>query len=169
MARAKRPDVTPDQPVCSIERSLALLGDRWTLLVVREAFAGATRFSDFRDALGIATDLLTQRLGSLVDAGVMERRTYQEPGRRARFDYHLTQAGRDLRLVLGALQQWGDRHRPPVGGPSALRRSRTTLQPLDVAFVDGGGAAVDIADVEFVLNDGGRAATRAQKCEGLPG
>ncbi|MFD8034141.1 MULTISPECIES: winged helix-turn-helix transcriptional regulator [unclassified Streptomyces] len=163
MARAKRPDVTPDLPVCSIERSLALLGDRWTLLIVREARRGATRFSDFRDALGIATDLLTQRLASLVDAGVMERRTYQEPGRRARFDYHLTRAGRDLTLVLGALQQWGDRYRPPAGGPSAVRRSRTTRQPLEVAFVDGSGSAVDIADVEFVLNDGGSgtAPTRA--------
>jgi DNA-binding HxlR family transcriptional regulator len=163
MGRARKPEITADRPRCSIERSLALLGDRWTLLVIRESMAGATRFSEFREALGIATDLLTQRLGALVDAGVMERRSYQEPGRRARFDYHLTSAGRDLTVVLGALQQWGDRHRPPAGGPSALRRSRTTLQPLDVAFVDGGGKAVDLADVEFVLSDGCCVAGRAEE------
>jgi DNA-binding HxlR family transcriptional regulator len=163
MARARRPEITPDEPRCSIERSLALLGDRWTLLVIREAMAGATRFSDFRETLGIATDLLTQRLGALVDAGVMERRSYQEPGRRARSDYHLTPAGRDLTVVLGALQQWGDRYRPPVSGPSALRRSRTTLRPLGVAFVDDSGTAVDVADVEFVLSDDCRMAERVRE------
>lgn len=162
MARAKRPEITPDQPVCSIERSLALLGDRWTLLVIREAMAGVTRFSDFRDALGIATDLLTQRLAALVEGGVMERRAYQEPGRRARFDYHLTPAGRELLVVLGAIQQWGDRHRPPVSGPSALRRSRRTLRPLGVAFVDDHGEAVELEDVEFVLKDGRGAPARAE-------
>ncbi|MEU6218946.1 helix-turn-helix domain-containing protein [Streptomyces sp. NPDC047022] len=157
MARVRRPEITPDRPRCSIERSLTLLGDRWTLLVIREAMAGRTRFSDFRDALGIATDLLTQRLAALVEAGVLERRGYQEPGRRARFDYHLTPAGRDLTVVLGALQQWGDLYRPPEGGPSALRRSRATGRPLGVAFVDDRGGAVDLGDVEFVLNDDRRA------------
>lgn len=140
-----------DPQLCSIQRSLDLLGERWTFLILREALAGATRFSDFRETLGVATDLLTQRLATLVEAGVMEKRLYQEPGRRARYDYHLTPAGEELRIVLGALQQWGDRHRPPAIGPTAVRRSRTTGAPLGVAFVDGDGRAVEVDEVEFVI------------------
>lgn len=96
---------------CSIARTLDVVGERWTLLVVREALRGRTRFAEFRDALGIATDILTARLKLLVDAGVLERRPYREPGARERSSYHLTQAGHDLRLVLFSLQQWGDEHR----------------------------------------------------------
>jgi DNA-binding HxlR family transcriptional regulator len=141
----------PDQPRCSISRSLELLGERWTFLILREALAGTTRFSDFRASLGIATDLLAQRLATLVDAGVMEKHLYKEPGSRTRHEYHLTPAGHELRIVLGALQQWGDRHHPPAGGPSAVRRSRATGRPLGVAFVDETGQAVDVGDVEFVI------------------
>ena len=81
---------------CSIARSLVVLGERWSLLIVREAFSGVTRFADFRAALGVAPDVLTERLRTLVETGVLERRPYREPGCRPRHDYHLTPAGRDL-------------------------------------------------------------------------
>jgi len=133
-------------------RSLELLGERWTFLILRDALWGTTRFSDFRASLGVAPDVLSQRLTTLVDAGVMERRLYREPGRRGRYEYHLTPAGRELRVVLGALQQWGDRYHPPAGGPSAVRRSRETGRPLSVVFADADtGRAVDLDDVEFKL------------------
>jgi DNA-binding HxlR family transcriptional regulator len=135
---------------CSITRSLEILGERWTFLVLREAFLGATRFGDFRAALGISTDLLSDRLATLVEAGVMEKRAYQEPGERARHSYHLSPAGKDLRIVLGALQQWGDKHRPRAEGPSMERRSHATNERLAVAFVDGSGRAVALDDVAFV-------------------
>jgi DNA-binding HxlR family transcriptional regulator len=135
---------------CSIQRSLEVIGDSWTLLILREAFMGTTRFGDFGTALGISTDLLSDRLATLVEAGVMDKRPYSEPGRRSRHSYHLTPTGEDLRLVLGALQQWGDEHRLGDDSPSVERRSRTTDQRLAVAFVDESGSAVALDDVAFV-------------------
>jgi DNA-binding HxlR family transcriptional regulator len=104
------------EPNCSIARSLEVLGERWTFLVLREALSGATRFAQFREALGIAPDVLTDRLSTLVEYGVLAREPYQEPGRRSRFAYRLTTAGRELLVVLGALQQWGDEHLPQGPG-----------------------------------------------------
>ncbi|MET8139645.1 helix-turn-helix domain-containing protein [Sphaerisporangium sp. NPDC005288] len=135
---------------CSIQRSLEVIGDPWTVLVLREAFSGGTRFVDFQTRLGISTDLLTDRLARLVEAGIMERRPYSEPGKRARNGYHLTPAGEDLRVVLGSLQQWGDLHRPHEAGPSVERRSRETGEHLAVAFVNETGNAVPLEEVVFV-------------------
>src|SRR3954454_13011448 len=83
---------------CSIARTLEVLGERWTFLVVREALAGTTRFADFRATLGVAPDVLTTRLNTLVEAGVLERRPYQDDGRRTRQEYVVTRAGDDLRV-----------------------------------------------------------------------
>src|ERR1700710_2722123 len=88
---------------CSIQRSLGILGERWTFLILREALGGATRFAEFRDFLDIAPNLLTDRLNTLVEYGVMTRQPYQEPGSRLRHSYHLTPAGHELRIALGAL------------------------------------------------------------------
>ncbi|MFI9383197.1 winged helix-turn-helix transcriptional regulator [Kutzneria sp. NPDC052558] len=143
--------VPDDLPACSIERSLQVLGERWTLLVLREIFAGRRRFAEIRAALDIAPNLLSARLKTLVAAGVLEARPYQEPGSRQRHSYHLTPAGRDLRLVLGALQQWGDEHRPRTVGPSALRQNKAG-DSVHVAFVDDDGVEVPARDVRFVLN-----------------
>jgi len=135
---------------CSIARSLEVLGERWTFLVLREAFLGTTRFADFRATLGIAPDILTARLNTLVSAGVLERVPYQEPGSRQRFEYRLTSAGRDLQVVLGALQQWGDEHDPYPDGPTYLRRSADG-RPLRVAFVDDRGQEVPPSDVRMIM------------------
>jgi DNA-binding HxlR family transcriptional regulator len=140
-----------DEPACSIERSLLSLGERWTLLILREIFAGRHRYAEIQAALDIAPNLLSTRLKSLVSAGVLQTRSYQEPGSRHRDSYHLTQAGKDLRLVLGALQQWGDIHRPRSVGPSALRRTRSAGRPVHVAFVDDDGHQVPPTEVAFVL------------------
>jgi DNA-binding HxlR family transcriptional regulator len=134
---------------CSIARSLEVLGERWTFLVIREALAGTTRFADFRATLGVAPDILTNRLNTLVEAGVLERRPYQEDGKRSRHEYHLTQAGTELLVVLGALQQWGDEHRPYSRGATIDRRS-TDGRPLRVGFVDDAGQEVPLEEVRFV-------------------
>lgn len=131
------PDAT-----CSIERTLGVLGERWTFLILREAFLGATRFVEFRDRLKVAPDVLTDRLATLVDYGVLEREPYQEPGARARFAYRLTPAGRELHVVLAALQQWGDDHLPRAEGPSMLRRVAGTDQPVHVGYIDPDGREV---------------------------
>jgi DNA-binding HxlR family transcriptional regulator len=139
---AKVPDTT-----CSIARSLGVLGERWTFLILREAFLGSTKFAEFRDRLGVAPDVLSDRLGTLVATGVLEREPYQEPGARARFGYRLTPAGRELQVVLGALQQWGDTHLPRPEGPSMLRRVRGTDRPVHVGFIDDDGWEIPLTDV----------------------
>lgn len=135
---------------CSIARSLGVLGERWTFLILREAFGGLTRFAEFRDSLGIAPDVLTDRLATLVRYGVMERVTYQEPGSRSRSAYALTPAGRELNVVLAALQQWGDQHLPWPEGPSILRRVRGGDRPVHVGFVDDRGEEIAPADVAMI-------------------
>src|SRR5437867_811695 len=142
MVSSKIPDST-----CSIHRSLGVLGERWTFLILRDVLDGATRFAEFRDQLGIATNLLTDRLNTLVEYGAMTRRPYQEPGERARDAYQLTEAGRELLVVLGALQQWGDKHLPAPDGPSILRRTRDTGRPVHVGFVDDTGQEVPADEV----------------------
>ncbi|MEU4408554.1 helix-turn-helix domain-containing protein [Streptosporangium sp. NPDC023963] len=139
------------EPRCSVARSLQVLGERWTLLIVRDALAGLTRFADFRDSLGIASDLLTSRLNALVEAGVMERRPYREPGARVRHSYHLTPAGQELVTVLASLQQWGDVNRPHEEGPSMWSRSRSTGRTVRVTFVDDEGTPVPREDVDLVF------------------
>jgi DNA-binding HxlR family transcriptional regulator len=144
-SRSRRPE-----PACSIARSLEVLGERWTFLIVREAHSGVTRFADFRRVLGVAPDVLTERLATLVAAGVLEKRPYQEPGARARFSYHLTPAGDDLLVVLGALQQWGDEHCPRAEGPIVVRRTVDGDRPVRVAFVDDTDTVVPESGVALV-------------------
>ena len=134
---AKVPDAT-----CSIERTLGVLGERWTFLILREAFLGAARFVEFRDQLGVAPDVLTDRLATLVEYGVLEREPYREPGARSRFGYRLTPAGRELHVVLAALQQWGDEHLPRAEGPSMLRRVAGTDAPVHIGYIDPDGREV---------------------------
>lgn len=106
----------------SITAALAVIGDRWSLLVMRSVFRGQTRFSDIRDDIGIASNLLTNRLGRLVDAGVLERQLYSD--RPKRYGYRLTGAGRDLSPVLISLMQWGDTHRNDGKSPTVLVHDR---------------------------------------------
>jgi DNA-binding HxlR family transcriptional regulator len=91
---------------CSVAQTLEIIGEWWTLLILRDAFLGIRRFDDFVGRLGISRNVLTDRLDTLVDAGVLERRAYDEA--RGRYDYLLTDKGRALWPVLTAMRQWGD-------------------------------------------------------------
>ena len=113
-----------DSATCSIAKTAQILGDRWTVLVVRNLFNGVRRFDALQQHLGIARDVLTKRLTLLVDEGIVERRAYQPEGERARHEYVLTPAGRDLRPVMVALMDWGDAHRPGQDGPPMSLRHR---------------------------------------------
>ncbi|POX58705.1 transcriptional regulator [Streptomyces sp. Ru62] len=109
---------------CSVAATLSLVGERWTLLVLREVFAGLHRFDEIAKHLGISRRTLTERLGQLVDAGLLERRSYQESGQRSRHEYHLTVRAHDLQWVLAALLQYGDTHLgDPADAPVVLRHS----------------------------------------------
>ena len=138
---------------CSIERTLDLIGDRWTFLVLRQVLLyRTTRFTEFQSALGIAPNILTDRLDRLVASGILEKRAYQADGARSRFSYHPTPAGDKLVVVLGALQQWGDENIPLVEGPSVLRRNGE--HPLHVSFVDETDHPVALEDVTFEFAPG---------------
>jgi len=106
-----------DSATCSVARTVELIGDRWTMLVLRDLFNGVRRFDELAGHLGVARDLLTRRLTALTEAGIVERQPYQEPGRRTRYEYRLTDAGYELRPVLLALAQWGDKHLAGQDGP----------------------------------------------------
>lgn len=97
---------------CSIDGTMQVIGTRSAVLLMREAHYGTTRFDDFVRRVGITEAVAATRLRELVQAGLLERRPYQEPGKRTRQEYVLTEAGTDLQPVLLALMQWGDRHLP---------------------------------------------------------
>jgi DNA-binding HxlR family transcriptional regulator len=104
---------------CSVAQCLEVVGEWWSLLIVRDAFLGVTRFDDFRERLGISRNILNQRLGRLVEAGVLSKDAYtQHP---PRYDYRLTAKGHDLWPVLTAMRQWGDRYAAPQGPPLQVR------------------------------------------------
>jgi DNA-binding HxlR family transcriptional regulator len=107
----------PDQ-VCSIARSLEVVGERWTLLILRDAVLGLTRFEEFQESLGIASNVLTNRLKRMCDEDLLER--VPDPERPGRPKYVLTDKGRELGPVLIVLMKWGDRHYPAAGGPPRL-------------------------------------------------
>jgi DNA-binding HxlR family transcriptional regulator len=145
---------------CSIAATLSIVGDRWTLLILREACRGVRRFADFQGRLGLARTVLSDRLARLSEEGILERRRYEE--RPERFEYVLTRKGRDLWPVLNALMNWGDRYvmdgRPPLvlrhrdcGGDISDRRTcRRCGAEVEVDDVDrepGPGAARAGADV----------------------
>jgi DNA-binding HxlR family transcriptional regulator len=107
---------TYDSQVCSIARCLEVVGERWSLLIVRDAlFIGSTRYSDFQRSLGIATNVLKDRLDGFVDAGIMRRHRYSKQPEL--YEYLLTPKGRDLAPALIALTEWGDRWAAPDGPP----------------------------------------------------
>src|SRR3982750_1566113 len=103
---------------CSVAQCLEVVGEWWSLLIVRDAFLGVRRFDDFQARLGISRNILNQRLTTLADPGVLERIPYQDNPPRS--EYRLTDKGRDLWPVLTAMRQWGDRWAAPQGAPLEL-------------------------------------------------
>src|SRR6187549_3124675 len=118
---------------CPIARSLEHVGEWWSMLILRDAFGGTTRFDDFEQSLGIAPNMLTRRLNALVEAGLLERRRYSE--RPPRYEYLLTERGRDFRPVMQAMLAWGNRHFAPEG-PSVVIVNRETGETADPVLID---------------------------------
>ncbi len=131
-------DLFSTEKNCSVKRALDIVGEKWTLLVLREAFYGARRFERFQTRIGCPRQVLTDRLNTLVAAGVLRKVPYQEPGQRERHEYRLTEKGRDLLPAVIALMQWGDTWE---ADPPTVHRSRSSTgiaaipssSPCDVA------------------------------------
>ena len=140
---------TYDGQVCSIARALELVGERWTLLILRDAFLGVRRFDDFQRSLGIARNVLNTRLQRLVEAGLLERSRYQE--RPERFEYRLTEMGVDLWPTIVSLMKWGDRHLAGDEGPPVLLRHKGCGGTIDDRRVcESCGAQMSARDAEAV-------------------
>ena len=118
---------------CPIARSLERVGEWWSILILRDAFRGHTRFDQFQTSLGIAPNMLTKRLNALVESGLLEKRAYSEHP--PRYEYVLTERGRDFRPVLWALLAWGNKHFAPEG-PSVLVVDSKTGEIADPVLVD---------------------------------
>ena len=135
---------------CSIARALEVVGERWTLLIVRDAVVGPRRFDEFQQSLGISRNVLTERLGRLVEEGILRRVLYQEHPER--FEYRLTQKGRDLHLALAGLRQWGDKYLSEK--PPTLLRTKAEKRPVIAALIPKGQEHLRVDEVELVPGPG---------------
>ncbi|GAA2547334.1 helix-turn-helix domain-containing protein [Pseudonocardia hydrocarbonoxydans] len=134
-----------DSTRCSVARTAALVGDAWTVLVLRDLFNGIRRFDDLAAHLHIARNVLTRRLTALTEAGLVDRVPYREPGRRERHEYRLTPAGRDLRPVVLAMLEYGDRHLAGADGPPMRVEHDGCGEPVYVEVRCAAGHLVDPA------------------------
>jgi DNA-binding HxlR family transcriptional regulator len=138
------------QESCSVAQALEIIGERWTWLIIRDAFLGLTRFTEFERSLGIARNVLTDRLNRLVEEGILERVLYQE--RPARYEYRLTQKGSDLFTALNALRQWGDQYLS--ANPMRLLRRKHDKKPVIAALVPEGAPVLAAHEIELVPGPG---------------
>ncbi|MCG3098756.1 helix-turn-helix transcriptional regulator [Enterobacter sp. DRP3] len=122
---------------CPIARSLGRIGDSWSIMILRDAASGFTRFDEFQKSSNVAPNILSRRLKSLVDDGLLEKICYSSSP--PRYEYHLTQSGRDFRMVLLAMAEWGSRHFSPEGRQMQLVESDTqrTVEPILVDKATG--------------------------------
>ena len=139
---------------CSIARALEVVGERWTLLIVRDVFLGLRKFDEIQENLGIARNVLTDRLNRLVAEGILERVRYS--ARPERFEYRLTEKGRELNVALTALRQWGDKYVSEK--PPRLLRRKGDKRPVVAALVPKGAEVLRPEEVETVPGPGFTAA-----------
>jgi DNA-binding HxlR family transcriptional regulator len=142
-----------DNQVCSIAGALEVVGERWSLLIVRDVFLGLRRFDQIQADLGIARNVLHTRLTRLLDHGVLEKRLYQE--RPPRYEYRLTEKGLDLWPTMVALMKWGDRHAAPAAGPPVLLEHRGCGGAVDEHRVcEACAARLSVRDVRALPGPG---------------
>jgi DNA-binding HxlR family transcriptional regulator len=152
---------TYEGQTCSVARALEVVGERWTLLILRDAFLGIRRFDDFQRSLGVARNVLNTRLQRLVDAGILERRRYQQ--RPERFEYRLTDMGSELWPTIVALMHWGDRHLAgEAGAPLALEHRGCGGRVNDRRICEQCGAELLASEVRPVPGPGADAVVEAR-------
>jgi DNA-binding HxlR family transcriptional regulator len=135
---------------CSIARALEVVGERWTLLIIRDVFLGLRKFDEIQENLGVARNVLTDRLNRLVEEGILQRVRYSE--RPERYEYRLTAKGRDLNIALAGLRQWGDKYlseKPPM-----LLRRKADRKAVVAAFVPKGADVLRPDELELTPGPG---------------
>jgi DNA-binding HxlR family transcriptional regulator len=142
-----------ENQVCSVAGALEVVGERWSLLIVRDVFLGLRRFDEIQADLGIARNVLQARLSKLLEHGVLERRPYQE--RPPRCEYRLTEKGLDLWPTVVALMRWGDRYAAPAAGPPVLLEHRGCGGAVDEHRVcEACGAGLSVRDARAIPGPG---------------
>jgi DNA-binding HxlR family transcriptional regulator len=142
-----------DSQVCSVAGALEVVGERWSLLIVRDVLLGLRRFDEIQASLGIARNVLQTRLTRLLDHGVLEKRLYQE--RPQRYEYRLTEKGLDLWPAVVALLKWGDRYAAPQAGAPVLLEHRDCGGAVDDHRICGAcGARLSVRDVRALPGPG---------------
>ncbi|WP_300377688.1 helix-turn-helix domain-containing protein [Henriciella sp.] len=146
---SRKSPVSPER--CNLARAVNEIGDRWTLLILRSALYGLRRFDDFQSELGTPRTILSGRLRSLVETGLLEKKMYKVEGKRARPEYVLTEKGEALRPVLIALTQWGDVWLDSDSLPPVSFTDMQSRQSVRTAFVTAEGREVPSENLRIVL------------------
>ncbi|BCK55307.1 winged helix-turn-helix transcriptional regulator [Nocardia wallacei] len=145
----------------TVGRAMEILGERWTVVVLREIFNGIRRFDQIREHAGVPRQVLTNRLAMLCEVGLLTRRPYQQPGERTRHEYRLTAMGFDVFPIVVAVRQWGDRYLADADGPPVVSQHRDCGAEVGVHLACAAGHHVDSPrDVVFRPGPGARAVTR---------
>jgi DNA-binding HxlR family transcriptional regulator len=147
-----------DNRECPVAQALEIIGEWWSLLIIRDAFRGLRRFEAFQASLGIARNMLSRRLKALVAAGILEKRAYSERPRR--HEYRLTAKGRALMPVIVSLLVWGNRWAAPAAGPTTLLVDRATGQPIE-PYLTIAGTPLRADEISLAAGSGAGAETRA--------
>lgn len=145
--RTRRSPVAPDR--CNLSRAISLIGDKWNLMILRSALYGVRRFDDLQSELGAPRTVLSGRLKRLVNGGLLETRKYREEGSRARNEYILTEQGNDLRPILIALTQWGDKWLSDGDAPISFTQKAGGA--VKAGFVSDKGNEVAAEELRIVL------------------
>jgi DNA-binding HxlR family transcriptional regulator len=155
----------PREP-CPVGSALELFGDRWSVLIIRDVMNGVRRFDELVEHLGVSRATLSDRLGRLVEAGLIERSDYTDARGRVRAEYRMTAKGWDLRFVLIALREWGDRHVIGAGREPLRLVDRGSGRDVRLALVDtGSGAVVDPRHVQLTPGPGFRSKDAASNAQ----
>jgi DNA-binding HxlR family transcriptional regulator len=150
---------TYEDQVCSVARTLEIVGERWTLLILRDGLLGIRRFDDFQKSLGVARNVLADRLNTLVETGLFEKVRYQTGPER--FEYRPTVVGRDLATAIFALMRWGDRHLATKAGPPRLLEHTACGGRVDVELAcDECDETISVAEVSVIPGPGLRPRSR---------
>ncbi len=149
-AQAMNTPPPSDFAQCSIAATLSLIGEKWTILILRDVFSGVRRFDEFLERLQCSPAVLSARLKTLTEAGLLRKVGYREPGERERFAYHPTRAAVELLPVIVGLMQWGDSHMKPDGQGPAEIRSRVTGLKVRAALIDEANQPVAPSDMQLV-------------------
>jgi DNA-binding HxlR family transcriptional regulator len=145
-----------DTSNCSVGRAVSIVGQPWVILILREVSQGVRRFTDIQDHLGISRSVLSDRLDGLVAGGILELRSYREPGQRSRSEYHMTPKGRDLYPAITALREWGDKYLADPEGPATVVLHRGCGAHVHAKLVCDAGHELTPEDLERRAGPGAR-------------